>query len=194
MVSNNGCAVGNRFFLPIAHLPLMACLPLTNTQSSTIFDPSFQQPTGYTACSIDQCEDARPGEPPHTPPFQCPLAPSPTPPPHRNRWPEYARHDQETAPARYTTALRHRPGLTAHASSHSSVTLPSHQWLAIDDLSSHLRRFRAIKPIALIGPLPFKAYPLLSHLFSKLAGTLAQVDRYPFSHPGDHVESIRLPP
>src|SRR5437868_7798123 len=91
------------------------------TRQSLIFDPSFQQSMEHTACSIDQCEDARPAEPPHTPPFPFLLAPSPTPPQHRNHLPEYARHDQETVPATNTTALRHRPGLTAHASSHSSV-------------------------------------------------------------------------
>src|SRR5438067_13922577 len=111
----------------------MAASDEYHIRRNIIFDPSFQQPKEYTPCSIDQCEYARLGEPPHMPPFQFPLAPSQTPPPHRNHWPEYAQHDQETAPATNTTALRHRPGLPAHTSSHSSVPLLSHQCLAIDD-------------------------------------------------------------
>src|SRR5205085_3619219 len=63
---------------------------------------------------------------------------------------------------------------------------------AIDSLSSYLRRIRAKEPIPLIGPLPFKADALLYHLVGELAGTLAQVDRYPFSHPRDHIEQIRF--
>src|SRR5205807_3677237 len=93
-----------------------------------IVDPSFQRSTEYTPCSIDQCEDAQLDEPPHMPPFQFPLAPSHTPPLHSSHSPEYARHDQETAPATNTTAPHHRPGLTALSSLHASLTLPSHLW------------------------------------------------------------------
>src|SRR6266487_4338323 len=105
----------------------MAASDEYHIRRNIIFDPSFQQPKEYTPCSIDQCEDARPGEPPHTPPFQFPLAPSQTPPPHRNRWPVYARQDQETATVRYTITPRRRSALFAHASLHASVTLLSHQ-------------------------------------------------------------------
>src|SRR2546429_1961651 len=159
-------------------------------RTSTTYAPSFQLLRVYTPCSIDQCEDARPGELLHTPPFQPSRLPSRTPPLHRHHSPVYSQHSQGTGTARYTTALRHRPGLPAHASSHSSITLPSHQWQAIDDRSSPLRRIRTREPIPLIGPLPFKADALLSHLVGELAGTLAQVDRYPFPQPRDHIEQI----
>src|SRR5947209_10497933 len=105
---------------------------MTNIKHRNIIvDPSFQQSTEYTPCSIDQCEDAQLAEPPHMPLFPFPLAPSHITPPHRNHSPEYARHTQETALATNTTALRHRPGLTALSSLHASLTLPSHQRLAM---------------------------------------------------------------
>src|SRR6266567_6775539 len=107
----------------------IACRCQHSIHSNTTYNPSFQQSTGYTPYSIDQCEDAQPDEPPHMPPFQFPLAPSHTPPLHRSHSPEYTRHDQERAPATNTTAPRHRPVLTAHSSLHASLTLPSHQWL-----------------------------------------------------------------
>src|SRR5947209_9486634 len=134
-------------------------------RTSTTYAPSFQLLRVYTPCSTDQCEDARPGEPLHMPPFQPSRLPSSTPPPHRSHLPVHSQHNQGTATARYTTTLRRRSALPDHSSLHASVTLPSHQWLANDDLSSHLRRFGAKEPIALIGPLPFKADALLYHLF-----------------------------
>src|SRR5437764_4315099 len=99
MVSNKGCTIES-FFLAISPplFPLMACRCQHSTPSNTTYAPSFQWSTEYTPCSIDQCEDAQLGEPPHMPPFQFPLAPSHTPLPHRNHSPEYARHDQERAP------------------------------------------------------------------------------------------------
>src|SRR5256885_777840 len=157
-------------------------------RTSTTYAPSFQRLRVYTPCSIDQCEDARPGEPLHTPPFQPSRLPSGTPLPYRSHSPVLSQHSQGTATATYTITLRRRSALPAHASLHPSVTLLSHQWLAIDNLSSPLRRFRAKEPIALIGPLPFKADALLSPLFGELPRPLAQVDRYPSPYPRDHIE------
>src|SRR5438270_5569284 len=132
MLSNNGCSITSFFCLTIGPPLFSLRLPLKDIQNDvTIYAPSFQQPKGYTACSIDQCEDARLDEPPHMPPFPFPLAPSHPPLPHRNHSPEYAPHDQETAPATNTTAPHHRPVLTVHSSLHASLTLPSRQWLAM---------------------------------------------------------------
>src|SRR6266699_7343012 len=109
----------------------IACRCQHSIHSNTTYNPSFQQSTGYTPYSIDQCEDAQPDEPPHMLPFPFPLAPSHTPLPHKNHSPEYARHDQERAPATNTTAPHQRPELTVHSSLHASLTFPSYQWLAM---------------------------------------------------------------
>src|SRR3954465_15070740 len=97
----------------------IACRCQYSIHSNITYNSSFQQSTEYTPCSIDQCEDAQRDEPPHRPPFLFPLAPSHTPPPHRNHSPEYGQHDQETAPATNTTAPHHRPVLTVHLSLHA---------------------------------------------------------------------------
>src|SRR2546421_11572782 len=93
-------------------------------RTSTTYAPSFQLLRVYTPCSIDQCEDARPGEPLHTPPFQPSRLPSRTPPPYRPHSPVHSQHSQGTGTVRYTTVPRRISALPAHSSLHPSVTLP----------------------------------------------------------------------